>query len=255
MAVFLPNLLSFTIFGLLLYNIFKELFSGKLCIPFLLTVILLLLPQLRYMARIPSPDMMVLLLMTWFTFAILKRNNEVVRFLILVLIVFTRPDMIIFAGSFLAFQFLYNWIKDKKISIYLIFQGFTILTLYFLIIKINNYPGWHHVFYDTFIQRRNWILGEADFTFTQYKDIMLSNLINFKKISVLAMFFGCYILFCSRELWTRLFALLLIANLYIKFLFFPAAGEYRFFVVFLLLLFIFALKTLIQILRRRNLIV
>lgn len=66
-----------------------------------------------------------------------------------------------------------------------------------------------------------------------------------KKITLISLFFVIWILFFGKNLWIKVVALLLFFNIYLKFLFFPAAGEYRFYLPFILslfLLFIFELK-------------
>lgn len=109
---------------------------------------------------------------------------------------------------------------------------------YFLILKINNYPGWKDVFYDTFIQRRRLITGNADFTILEYWQVFLDSIINFKKISLIAIGLLVAVFYFSKDLWVRSLAAILVINIYLKFAFFPAPGEYRFFIGFLLLLFI-----------------
>ena len=65
-AAFLPNMISFFIFGFLLYSIFREILKGKKLIPFILTVFLLLIPPFRYISTIASPDMLTVLVLTFF---------------------------------------------------------------------------------------------------------------------------------------------------------------------------------------------
>lgn len=240
-ASFLPNIISFFIFGFLLYSIFKEILQGKKLIPFILTLILLLIPPFRYLATIPSPDMLTVLVLTWFGYSVVRKHGLYIQFMILMLVIFSRPDFIIFGISYLGIYFLYEFYKKRKINWMPVIFGIVMMATYFLILKINNYPGWKDVFYDTFIQRRRLINGNADFSFQEYRQIFLSNIINFKKITLISIVCLSAVFYFSKDLTVRSLAALLVINIYLKFLFFPAPGEYRFFIGFLLLLFITAI--------------
>lgn len=240
-AAFLPNLISFFLFGFFLYLIFKEILGGKKLLPLFLTLFLLLIPPFRYLATIPSPDMLTVLFQTWFAFSVLKKHKLYIQFMILMLVIFSRPDFIIFGISYLGIYFLYGFFQKGKIDWKAVLFGMIMIGVYFLILKINNYPGWKDVFYDTFIQRRRLITGNADFTFHEYWQILISNLINFKKITVIAIGLLAAVFYFSKDLWVRSLAVVLVFNIYLKFAFFPAPGEYRFFIGFLLLLLITAL--------------
>lgn len=239
-AAFLPNIISFFIFGFLLYYIFKEILK-TIFIPFILTLILLLIPPFRYLATIPSPDMLTVFFLTWFAFSVVKKHKLYIQFMILMLVVFSRPDFITFGISYLGTYFLSNLYQKRKISWMPILFGILMIATYFLILKINHYPGWKDVFYDTFIQRRRIITGNAEFTFQEYWQVFLNNIINIKKISVISIGLFAGIFYFSKNFWLRSLAALLILNIYVKYAFFPAPGEYRFFVGFLLLLFITAI--------------
>lgn len=237
-SAFLPNLIAFFIFGFLLYSIFKEILLGKKLIPFILSIILLLIPPFKYIATIPSPDMLTVLMLTWFGYSVLKKQKLYIQFMILMLVIFSRPDFIIFGMSYLGIYFLYDFLKKRNFNWESIIFGIIMMGTYFLILKINNYPGWKDVFYDTFIQRRRLITGNADFTILEYWQVFLDSIINFKKISLIAIGLLVAVFYFSKDLWVRSLAAILVINIYLKFAFFPAPGEYRFFIGFLLLLFI-----------------
>ncbi len=239
-AVFLPNLISFFIFGFLLFAIFKRIFLERTLLSFSLTVLLLLIPPFRYLATIPSPDMLATALITWFFYSVISKQHLRIQFMILLLVVFTRPDFVIFGLSYLGIYFLYDWFTSKKINFLSIVLGLVMVAVYLLILKVNSYPGWTDVFYDTFIERRRFITGAASFALSQYNEIILENIFNFKKITFLAVLFLSAVFYFTKDLWTRMLAVVLFINIYIKFLFFPAPGEYRFFIAFLLLLFLTA---------------
>lgn len=237
-AAFLPNIISFFIFGFLLFYILKEILKGKKLIPFILTLVILLIPPFRYLATIPSPDMLTVLFLTWFAFSVLKKHKLYIQFMILILVIFSRPDFIIFDISYLGIYFLYDLYQKRKINWFAIIFGILMMATYFLILKINNYPGWKDVFYDSFIQRRRIITGNADFTFQEYWQIFIDNIVNFKKISLIAIVLFGVVCYFTKDLWVRSLAALFVINIYLKFAFFPAPGEYRFFIGFVLLLFI-----------------
>lgn len=239
-AVFLPNLISFFIFGFLLFAIFKRIFVERTLLSFSLTVLLLLIPPFRYLATIPSPDMLATALITWFFYSVISNQHLRIQFMILLLVVFTRPDFVIFGLSYLGIYFLYDWFTSKKINFLSIVLGLVMVAVYLLILKVNSYPGWTDVFYDTFIERRRFVTGAASFALSQYNEIILENIFNFKKITFLAVLFLSAVFYFTKDLWTRMLAVILFINIYIKFLFFPAPGEYRFFIAFLLLLFLTA---------------
>ena len=243
-AAFLPNLISFFIFGFLLFSIFRKIFENKWVLPFFISLFLLAIPHFRYLASIPSPDMLTALLMVWFLYSVIQKQNLWIQSMILMLIVFTRPDMVLFALSFLGIYFVYHFLKERKINFSAIISFVTLFLVYVVILKVNNYPGWNDVFYDTFIQRRRFISSEAVFSFQQYKSIIFENLVNFKKITLLSVIFLTIIIYFSKSRWMKIFAICIFLNIYLKFLFFPAPGEYRFFAGFLLLLFILSIDAL-----------
>ncbi|MBF8458150.1 hypothetical protein IV494_13280 [Kaistella sp. G5-32] len=237
-AAFLPNIISFFIFGFVLYSIFKEILKDKKLIPFILTLIVLLIPPFRYLATIPSPDMLTVLILTWFGYSVVKKQELYIQFMILMLVIFSRPDFIIFGISYLGIYFLYHLYKKRKINWMPIVFGVGMMATYFLILKINNYPGWKDVFYDSFIQRRMIITGNANFSFHEYRQVFLDNITNFKKITLISLVCLIAVFYFTKDLWVRSLAALLVLNVFFKFAFFPAPGEYRFFIGFILLLFI-----------------
>jgi len=240
-AVFLPNIVSFFIFSFLLYYIFKEIIKDKLLLALILTLIIILLPPFRYLASIPSPDMLAVLLLSWFAYAVVKKYRFYVQFMILMLAIFTRPDLIIFALTYLVAFFLFDFYRKRKINWFSVGYLIVMLGTYLLILNINHYPGWKDVFYDTFIHRRKMITGNADFTFQEYWQIVVKNLVNFKKITCIAAVFLLTVFYISKDVWIKSLAAFIFLNIYLKFAFFPAPGEYRFFIGFLLLLFMVAL--------------
>ncbi|WP_027376645.1 hypothetical protein [Kaistella palustris] len=240
-ASFLPNIISFFIFGFLLFFIFKEILKDRKLLAFLLTLILLLIPPFRYLATIPSPDMLTLLFLTWFAYSVVNRQELYIQFMILMLLIFSRPDFIIFGISYLAIFFLHGLYKRRNFGYMPVLLALVMAATYFLILKVNSYPGWKDVFYDTFIHRRKYISGDAQFSFKEYVRILADHLINFKKVFLIMLGLITVVFYFSKDLWLRSLAVLLVINIYIKFAFFPAPGEYRFFIGFLLLLFFAAL--------------
>ena len=66
-----------------------------------------------------------------------------------------------------------------------------------------------------------------------------------KKVILSSLFLTLSILYLSKNIWIKFVAVNLFLNIYLKFLFFPAAGEYRFYVPFifaLFLIFLFELR-------------
>jgi hypothetical protein len=118
-------------------------------------------------------------------------------------------------------------------------------TTYLGIVKFYHYPGWADVFYDSFIHRRLYISKENPvFTISQYLEVVTANLKNFKKISLLAIMFLGFSLYFSKTAWEKWFAGFIFLNIYLKFLFFPMAGEYRFFIGYILIMAIWLIKIL-----------
>ena len=243
-SVFLPNLISFYIFGFLLFSIFLKILKNNYFWSFSITILILIAPFFRDLAISPSPDMLVTLLITWFFYTIIRKDKIFNQSLILMLIVLCRPDFIIFVLTYLGSYFHFQYFKNKKFEVAPIIFTVIILSSYFLILKISHYPGWKDVFFDSFIQRRLYVSGNANFTFQEYWSVLSSNILNFKKITVLAVIFFITIISFSKNLCINILAIIFFANIYLKFLFFPAAGEYRFFIPFLLILFILTLKVL-----------
>lgn len=206
---------------------------NKIILSFILTIFLLFIPPLRYLATSPTPDMLAILLMIWFFYSVLNKHKLYIQFMILLLVMMTRPDYIIFGLSYLGIYVIYDFVKIKKVNLLAVLLATIMFSIYFLILKVNYYPGWKDVFYDTFIQRREFVTGTAQFTFQEYQQIILANIVNFKKVSVLAFLFLGTIFSCSKDFWIRIFAIVLFINIYLKFMFFPTT-DYRFYIAFII---------------------
>lgn len=160
-------------------------------------------------------------------------------------LILVRPDMIIFGITYFLFLFVYNYFKTNKYTFEAGLYVFILVFVYMVIVKFYHYPGWTDVFFDSFIRRRLYISKESPtFSLNQYLDIVLSNLKNFKKISLLALLFSGLIIYFSKEKWAKYFAVFIFMNIYLKFLFFPMAGEFRFFLGFILMLAVYLVYVL-----------
>lgn len=245
-SVLFLNSVLFFISIIFFYFSLKAIYSGYPFFVFFVSILFSSLPVLHYLSRIASPDILLVLLLLVFANFVINNKKPIYVFFIIFLIVFSRPDYVIFGLSFYFSKMIYEFVLEKKLKrdnfIYIILIGL----VYFLIIKYYNYPGWKHVFYDSFIYRRAYISGQSpEFSFKTYVNIVLKGIVNMKKITLISLFFVIWILFFGKNLWIKVVALLLFFNIYLKFLFFPAAGEYRFYLPFILslfLLFIFELK-------------
>lgn len=245
-SVLFLNSVLFFISIIFFYFSLKAIYSGYPFFVFFVSILFSSLPVLHYLSRIASPDILLVLLLLVFANFVINNKKPIYVFFIIFLIVFSRPDYVIFGLSFYFSKIIYEFVLEKKLNrdnfIYIILIGLG----YFFIVKYYNYPGWKHVFYDSFIYRRAYISGQSpEFSFKTYVNIVLKGIVNMKKITLISLFFVIWILFFGKNLWIKVVALLLFFNIYLKFLFFPAAGEYRFYLPFILslfLLFIFELK-------------
>ena len=235
-SVIFPNLISYFISGFLLFAIFNSIFNNK-AISFFLCVILLLIPPFRDLATSPTPDIIIVLLVLWLLYSFLKKHELYIQSLILLLVIFTRPDYIIFSLTYLASYFILYYLKTRKINFQVIFYGLIFISCYYLILTVNNYPGWKDVFYDTFIQRRNFVTGTADFSFQEYRKVIFFNIVNFKRITCLSLLLLVSVFSLTKDLRLRVFACMAFFNIFLKFIFFPST-EPRFYVAFILFLFI-----------------
>ena len=245
-SVLFLNSVLFFISIIFFYFSLKAIYSGYPFFVFLASVLFSSLPVLHYLSRIASPDILLVLLLLVFANFVINNKKPIYVFFIIFLIVFSRPDFIIFGLSFYFFKILYEYFLLKKFNIYNLIFTIIISVVYFLIIKYYNYPGWKHVFYDSFIFRRAYISGQSpEFNFKTYIDIILKGIVNMKKVILSSLILTFSILYLSKNIWIKFVAVNLFLNIYLKFLFFPAAGEYRFYLPFILslfLLFIFELK-------------
>lgn len=234
--------------GIFLFLIFRIIFPNNVILSSILSLGVLLLPPIRQMAADATPDMVCLSLLLLFLYSVLKRYSAVFQFTVLLNIVLVRPDMIILGITYFLMLFIYKYFKTKKYSFDAALYVIGLASVYLVIVKFYNYPGWTDVFYDSFITRRLYISKESPtFTFNEYFEIVMANLRNFKKISLLALFFSGLIIYFSKNTWEKYFAIFIFLNLYLKFLFFPMAGEFRFFIGFIMILAIY----LIYILEKR----
>ena len=239
-SVLLVSIISYFLSGILLFFLFNRLFPGKNILTVLLTVGILILPPVRALSNTPVPDMFSLLFLLIFMTGVFKKWKSWQMFLVVLCLILIRPDYIIFALTYLVTSFgLTFFSQNRKINFNYILQGILFSGLYIFIIKYYHFPGWKDVFYDTFIDRRPLISAQpANFTFSYYLHFLFIKLINFKKISLVAVLMIGLIYYFSKDLWARTFSVFIFANIYLKFIFFPASAESRFFFGYLLLLFL-----------------
>lgn len=245
-SVILLSTIAYFFSGLLLFYILKIIFPENYLIASSLSLGIMLLPPLTYMSRISTPDMFILQFLLFFILGFIKKWTKMAMFLILLAITFVRPDYIPLTLSYLASVGFYEYRKNKKLDFDLLLQGIVLLVIYFAIIKIYHYPGWKHLFYDSFIHRRPYIYGTApDFTLKEYLSIIFFKIIYFKKITLTAVTLLGLIFYLSKNLRVRIFSAFIFANIYIKFLFFPHSSSVRFFfgfIVVLMVIFLYALS-------------
>jgi len=239
-AVLLTNIFSYFIAGLLLFYLVKFLFPENYFMAPLISLFILWFPPVRSMAENPTPDTFLFVFTLLFTISVLQKRKSIVQFLILVCCVLIRPDYILFAATYLFAVFAFKYFTEsKKLEYSLIIQGLLLAVVYVAIIKYYNYPGWKDLFYDSFFYRRPIISAEkADFTFKRYFDFLIFKLVNFKKISLASLILLGGTFYFSKENWIRILAALFFTNIYIKFIFFPDSANLRFFIGFVILLFI-----------------
>lgn len=239
-SVLLTNIFSYFIAGLLLFYLVKFLFPENYFMAPLISLFILWFPPVRSMAENPTPDTFLFVFTLLFTISVLQKRKSIVQFLILVCCVLIRPDYILFAATYLFAVFAFKYFTEsKKLEYSLIIQGLLLAVMYVAIIKYYNYPGWKDLFYDSFFYRRPIISAEkADFTFKRYFDFLIFKLVNFKKISLASLILLGGTFYFSKENWIRILAALFFINIYIKFIFFPDSANLRFFIGFVILLFI-----------------
>lgn len=239
-SVLLTNIFSYFIAGLLLFYLVKFLFPENYFMAPLISLFILWFPPVRSMAENPTPDTFLFVFTLLFTISVLQKRKSIVQFLILVCCVLIRPDYILFAATYLFAVFAFKYFTEsKKLEYSLIIQGLLLAVVYVAIIKYYNYPGWKDLFYDSFFYRRPIISAEkADFTFKRYFDFLIFKLVNFKKISLASLILLGGTFYFSKENWIRILAALFFINIYIKFIFFPDSANLRFFIGFVILLFI-----------------
>ncbi|WP_294263905.1 hypothetical protein [uncultured Chryseobacterium sp.] len=240
-AVTFLSIFSYFISGMLIFFILKFIFPENYLLAGFLTVGIILLPPMTYMSRVSTPDLFVLQFLLVFMAGFLKKWNRWIMFSILFAITFTRPDYLPLTLSYLLLTGMYGYFKEKKWDLNLVIQGMILLALYFIIIKASGYPGWKHLFYDSFIYRRPLISGlPPDFTFQDYLHIIYTKIIYFKRVTLISLGLTGLIFYYSKDRWIRAFSIIVLVNIYIKFLIFPHSSGLRFFFGYIiLLLFIF----------------
>ncbi len=238
-SVLVLSAFSYFISGLLFFYLMKLSFPENQLMASVFTVGAMLLPPMAYMARISTPDLFIFQFMLLFLIALFRKWNQWALFPVLFIIILIRPDYIPFALSYLALEAGLRFYRNRKISFDLLLQGTLLIVLYLFIIRFYHYPGWKHLFYDTFIYRRPVISAQApDFSFRDYLDILYLKIIYFKKITLTAIVLLGLTFYCSKDARLRLIALLIFVNIYIKFLFFPHSSGLRFFFGFIMMLLV-----------------
>lgn len=247
MSVLFTGLISYFISGLLIFFILKILFPEKYILATLLTAGIMLIPTITYMSEESTPDMFIFLFILIFMIGLIKSWSKWSMFLVLLVMVFIRPDYITFVLTYLGFVFLYDYFTEKKIGIVLLVQCIVVLSMYVFIMKLYNYPGWTDLFYDSFIYRRPIISAQhAHVNLQTYLQVIYSKIITFKKVTLSVFIVTAVIFWMSRESWVRMISVLFLVNVYIKFFFFPQSADLRLFVPFIFPLFIMILYVLSQ---------
>ncbi len=243
----LPNFIFYFLSSVLLFFIFYEIFYKKSILAALFTLVLISLPFFRVIAISCTPDSFAIFMLLYFMFSVIKKYSNFYLFLILVFLVLIRPDYIIFGVTYFFAVVMYQFLKKRSIDYQQVIFMLVLLAVYFGILRLYQYPGWKSVFYDSFIHRRNFISTEpAIFSLKKYVEITLNALIYMKKVNLVAIVFTTISWFYARNSWDKIVAILLFINLQLKFLTFPAAGEYRFFVGFLLIITIWSIYLLVK---------
>lgn len=245
-SLFIVNFLSYFLCGIIMFFTIRNIFSGKTILPAILSLIIMVLPPMQAMVQNPTPDIFVLLFVLLLILGELYKISPAYLFILLLCCVLIRPDYIIFVLTYLAAKLLINHLLiPKKTRWSFIIQGSVLLAVYFFLLQFYHYPGWKSLFYDSFFYRRPVISAQpADFTWKQYWDFFIIKLINFKKITLSAMFLLAAVFYLSKNGVFRIFALVFFANIYLKYIFFPDSANLRFFIGFVILLFFVFLKAL-----------
>lgn len=242
-SIYLLNSFYFILFGFLISTILSVYCRMNSYYSYLLTIIICILPFISNLARIASPDLMTLVLMAVLCYFFISKARIYYQILATIIIVCTRPDYILFTVLYLLLVF---FIEERKRYIPLLIGLMCNALFYIIIIHSYNYPGWSDLFYDTFIHRRL-IISEPVFVgYKEYFHVIFKSFANFKKITLASLIFLLLALFLYKKKWLEknnfLMILLMFFSLYLKFMFFPAAGETRFFIVYLLMMGIFVLN-------------
>lgn len=242
-ASLLPNVIFYFLSSILVFLIGRNIFNNSSFknIPLLLFLLFVLHPGLRFISKISTPDFMAIFLLLLFFFGLIKKYSLLYLSIILFLLMLCRPDFLVFGGTFLGIIFLHDLINLKKFRWDTVLYAGVLLATYFALVMYFDYPGWKHVFYDTFIHRRFYISEPVDLSFDQYVGVLLKNIINFKKITLVALVTLILGLKFSKSRFEVLFTILLFANIYLKFLMFPAVGEIRFYIGFLVVSILWSL--------------
>lgn len=244
-AVTVLSVISYFISGLLLFYILKIIFPENYILAVILTIAIMLLPPMTYMSRVAMPDMFIMQFLLVFMIGLIKKWKKWIIFVILFAITFTRPDYVPFTLSYLAIAAGYEYLKNKKINLNFIIQAIILFIVYVAIMKMFGYPGWKHLFYDTFIYRREFISGSSpNFSFNEYLSIIYEKIIYFKKVTVTSVGLVMLTFYLSKDIWIRTLAVFVLVNIYIKFMFFPHSSGLRFFFGYIVLLIIIFLYVL-----------
>ena len=140
-SVLYLNSLLFFISILFFYFSLKAIYLEYPFFVFFASVLFSSLPVLHYLSRIATPDILLVLLLLVFANFIINYKNSYFIFFIIFLIMFSRPDYIIFGLSFYFFKILYEYFLLKKFNVNNLIFIILIGTVYFLIIKYYNYLG------------------------------------------------------------------------------------------------------------------
>lgn len=244
MSVLMPNFIFFFFTGILLWLIFDALFPWWAYFNSLISIAILALPWVRQLGQISSPDLLSVFMLLLFVFGLVRNFSLLFQAVVLLNLVLIRPDFIVFVLTYFAGYFLFHWVRNKTLYWSVVVYSGIIFMVYLGLLKFYNYPGWKDVFYDSFVERRGDLSAiPADFTAEQYFIILKNALLNFKKISLVAvvLLMGIFWRTTKIQVWERIFGVLIFANIYLKLAFFPAPAVPRFFVGYLLLLLIWFL--------------
>jgi len=245
-ATILPSVISYLLIGILLFY-WLSLYL-RLPVSFIVSFLVMISSPLVEVAKLSTPDSLSALLLVSSFYFILEKPSLFFVTLFMVLSIFARLDNVIACVLIISLiYFSKKWNRQITRAAFLLIIISFVLCYTLITLKAKKY-GWSIFFYNDFADHLHPLYGsEAHFSITDYFKLMYEHLMSAINHSYFVIFMALLFLNFNTGLslmklpFEKLFALLIPAILFIRFILYPDISD-RFYVAWYLVILILLVR-------------